>query len=239
MPEWKQEISKRLAVLKLEPAREAEIVEELSQHLDDHYAESLASGATPEGASRGALAELCDNESLARELSQVERAISQEPVVLGANRRINMLGGLWQDLRYGARTLAKAPGFTLLAVITLALGIGANTAILSGINAWLFRPRPAKREPGPFGKSNSRGGNGSYAEYMEFQARSRLLEGLAAYDRGTGSTAEWRFDGQYQPLLGDLVSGNYFQVLGATAALGRLLTPEDESAGAENVVVVS
>src|SRR5262249_59943856 len=141
-------------------------------------------------------------------------------------RRIKGRGGLWQDLRYGARTVAKARGFTLLSVFTLALGIGANTAIFSGINAWLFRPLPATREPGRLCYVNIEGGNVSYAEYMDFQARSRLLEGLAAYDRGSGSTAEWRYDGQDQPLLGDLASGDYFQALAGAAARGPLLTPE-------------
>src|SRR5262249_18826844 len=107
MPEWKQEIRERLAGLKLQPTREGEIAEELSQHLDDRYAESLASGAMPEEAYRAALAELCDWESLQSELRQVESQVSQEPVVLGATRRINMFGGVWQDLRYGARMLAK------------------------------------------------------------------------------------------------------------------------------------
>jgi hypothetical protein len=94
MPDWKEEIRERLAGSKLEPAREAEIVEELSQHLEDRYAESLSCGMTPEEAHRAAIAELCDNDSLHRELRQVESEVSQEPVVLGANRRINMLGGV-------------------------------------------------------------------------------------------------------------------------------------------------
>src|SRR5215510_4015753 len=225
MPEWKEEIRRRLARLKLEPTRESEIVEELAQHLEDRYTESLARGATPEEASRAALAELRDSELLQNELRQVERLVSQEPVVLGANRRINMLGGIWQDLRYGARMLAKAPGFTLLAVVTLALGIGANTAIFSGINAVLFRPLPATREPERLCYVSIKDRGAAYVEYEDFQARSRLLEGLAAYC--SFREAYWHYDGQYQRLVGEVVSGNYFQVLGAAAAMGRLLTPKD------------
>ena len=238
MPEWKEEIRRRLADSKLEPVREAEIVEELAQHLEDRYAESLDGGATPEEALRAALAELRDDESLQRELLQVENQVSQEPVVLGATRRINMLGGVWQDLRYGARMLAKTPGFTLLAVLTLALGIGANTAIFSGINAVLFRPLPATREPERLCYVNIKDRRAAYVEYEDFQSRARLLEGLAAYC--SFREADWRFDGQYyRRLVGEVVSGNYFQVLGATAVMGRTLTPEDEAAGAENAVVVS
>jgi putative ABC transport system permease protein len=238
MPDWKEEIRERLAGSKLEPAREAEIVEELSQHLDDRHAESLAYGATPEEAYRAALAELRDGESLQQELRQVESQVSQEPVVLGATRRINMLGGIWQDLRYGARMLAKTPGFTLLAVATLALGIGANTAIFSGINAVLFRPLPATREPERLCYVSIKDRGAAYVEYEDFQARSRMMEGLAAYC--SFREADWRFDGQYyQRLVGEVVSGNYFQVLGGAVAMGRALTPEDEAASAENVVVVS
>src|SRR5438132_7721236 len=100
MPEWKQEIQKRLAELKLEPTREAEIIEELAQHLDDRYAELLAGGATEDEASRAAFAELNESDALERELQRGERRVPPEPVVLGANRRVNMLEDLLQDLRY-------------------------------------------------------------------------------------------------------------------------------------------
>src|SRR5262245_7686784 len=240
MPEWKEEIRRRLAGSKLEAAREAEIVEELSQHMEDRYAESMASGATPDEAYRAALAELSEGETLQRELRQVENQVSQEPIVLGANRRINMLGGVWQDLRYGARMLAKAPGFTLLAVITLALAIGANAAIFSGVNAVLFRPLPGTREPERLCYVHLEGAGVSYAEYLDIQARSRLLEGLVASGYGkTGRNAKWRFDGHDHWLGGDLVSGDYFQTLGVAAAMGRTLTPEDDNASAENAVVLS
>ncbi len=234
MIDWKQEIRRRLASVRLEATREAEIVEELAQHLEDRYEALLSAGATKEEAYRSALVELSDTQLLARELSRVERPARQEHVVLGTRRK-NMIGNLWHDLRYGLRILVKSPIFTAVAVLTLTLGIGANTVIFSLVNALLFRPLPAVQEPDQLTYLS---GSYSYPDYEYFRDRNEVFSGLLA--QGGTTSLNLNTGGEPELVVGELVTANFFSVLGVTPAMGRAFLPEeDRQPGAHPVAVIS
>jgi putative ABC transport system permease protein len=154
-----------------------------------------------------------------------------------------MLHTLTQDLRFAARMLRKRPFFTVVAVLVIALGVGAVTTIFSAMNAILLRPLPGVRDPGTLDDIVRTQGNGqgslspSYPYYRRLAAASHSMRGIAAWAlvRLTISTGAEAINA-----AGNLVSGNYFDVLGATPALGRFFAAEEDSAeGAHPVVVVS
>ena len=136
------------------------------------------------------------------------------------------------DLRYGFRALARTPGFTLAAVFTMALGIGANSAVFSMVNALLLRPLPGIGNPGRLVslyriQKGEIFDNFSYPDYTDYRERSRSLE-LAAHSPVIVSAR--RDLGPSQRINGDLVSDNYFAILGVRPAAGRLITPADDAA---------
>ena len=152
---------------------------------------------------------------------------------------------LWQDVRYGCRTLAASPAFAVVAVLSLAIGIGANCAIFSLADALLLRPLPIAR-PGDvftvgsttsveaFGASSLKS---SYRDYVDLRDRSRSFEGLSAYDYITAGFAP---DARSVPKLklGMLVSGNLLPLMGVEPALGRGFRPEEDQVPGRDAVIV-
>ena len=149
---------------------------------------------------------------------------------------------LLHDVRYGLRQLIKHPVFTILAVVSLALGIGANTAIFSLVNTVLLRPLPVK-EPSQLIEVYGSLNNGadfsiqSYLNYKDYRDRNDVFSGLFVYRIVVASLSH---SGSNERVWGYLASGNYFEVLGVKPILGRSFLPEeDQTPGSHPVVVLS
>jgi len=148
---------------------------------------------------------------------------------------------LWQDLRYGVRMLMKRPGLTLIAALSLALGIGANTSIFSIVNALFLRQLPVSEPDKLMFVFNGRRGNPwsvvSYPNYVDYRDKNEVFSELAAYGKIIVSLSG---DERPDQVNGTIVTGNYFATLGARAALGRAISPEDDKTpNAHPVVVLS
>ena len=237
MPDWKPQIRSRLASLRLSPSRESGIVEELSQHLEDRWRELVAGGTTEDEAATLALAGFREGDLLARHLAPLRQARAPEPITPGASAG-HLLGDLWQDLRYAARTLRKQPTFALAAILTLALGIGANTAIFTVVNATLLQRLPVPdRDRLVYVQREKNGGVFPYPMYTALRDGTQAFEGVAAW---SGFVASLNAGDGADRTLGYLVTGNFFDVLGLAADRGRLLSPADDvTPGGHLVVVIS
>ncbi|HKE60605.1 MAG TPA: ABC transporter permease [Pyrinomonadaceae bacterium] len=235
MPDWAAEIRRRISLLKLAPVREAEIVEELAQHVEDRYQELLAQGVAEAEAARVVFAELIDNDRFTRELRRVEPPVAQEPKSL-------FLHSLIQDIRYGIRTLKKQPAFTCVVVLTLALGIGVNTAIFSVVNAVLLRPLPFPHSDQlvTVTMANPRlGGDNlplSVADFLDWRAQNQAFQDLAAY---TDNWFSLTGSGEPQRLKGVWVTAGFFSTLGATPLFGRTFSAGEDAANGEPLVILS
>ncbi len=153
------------------------------------------------------------------------------------------VGSVWRDLIHGFRVLAKRPGYTALTVLTLALGIGANSAIFSYIDAWLIKPLPypeASRLIVFLGHNTKTGTTfdqvSSTADFVDFQKQNTTFQSAAAW-------TSWNFnltgDGPPELVEGGRVSWSFFDALGVKPAIGRTFLPEEDRAGAAHVAIVS
>jgi putative ABC transport system permease protein len=241
MPEWKEEVRRRLSRLNLEPAHEAEIVEELAQHLEDVYQRSVRAGLAEREARNAALKELATDDLLHKEMRRSQAPFKESPVA-GGPTNSNLVADLLHDLRYAARLQRKNPGFTIIAIIALALGIGANTAIFSVVNTVLLRPLPYK-DPERLvmvwedaTKSGYPRDTPAAANFVDWRDQSQNFEGMAAIaDESFNLTGS----GDPERLEGRRVSANMFPLLGVDPQIGRVFTAAEDQPGAQRVVVLS
>jgi len=222
----------RLLGLFLKRSIERELEEEIRSHLEMQIEDNLKQGMSLEEAQRAARLSFGG-------VPQVKEAYRDKS-------RLRWIEDLWQDLRFGARMLLKTPGFTLMAVLTLSLGIGANTAIFSVVNMFLFRPLPVER-PNELASifAGDHPGFHSYPRYIDLRDYNNVFSGLAAHKIATVAISEEErpsgvSDQLPDAIRGEIVSGNYFDVLGVRTVLGRSFTPEEDRApNARPVVVLS
>jgi putative ABC transport system permease protein len=241
MSRLQEEIRRRLEAANLDPAREADIAQELEQHLDDRYAEMRAMGRTDEEARRAALAEIPDDGRMRRELKATIAGPSALPPA-GAPPARSPLVTSGQDVRYAVRMLWRSPGFTAVALLTLALGIGGTVAIFSAVYAVLYRPLAipeADRLVVPVSVNRARNilrGSTPYADYEDWRGQRDVFDDVALF-----SPIDVDISGGEIPERVDAVqvSAEYFGLMKAQPLAGRVFMPSDHAADAERVVVIS
>jgi len=218
----------RLRALLRKSEVERELDEELRHHIEQQVEQNIRLGMNPEEARQAAL----------KSFGGVEQAKERSRDARG----VRWIEDLWQDLRYGARMLMKNPGFTLIAALTLALGIGANTAIFSVVNGVLLRPLPYK-DPQQLvmvfaPRRLEQEFNISSGGFTVLRDQKQVFEQVAAFLPMLDS-ASITGDGEPEFLGGVTVSANLFTLLGVEARYGRTFLPEEEKPGSDRVVVIS
>jgi predicted permease len=244
MPDWSSTLRERLAGLRLDPAREAGVVEELAQHASDRYEELIAKGTDPQRAEAAVLAEL-DASSLVSKLRPVLPPPPPSPVSGGDDS--GGLAGMWLDLRHGVRRIRVDPSFAVVAVLSLALGIGANTAIFQLLDAVCLRALPVERPQelvnvrivdNPHGRTGSFSGRFPQLTdgiWERLEAEQQMFSQVAAWgserlNLARGGEARWA-----ETLW---VSGGFFDMLRVRPVAGRLLSRSDDRPGCASPGVV-
>ena len=248
MTDWKRLVQSRLAGLRLTAAAESELGEEWAQHLDDLHRELKSGGASDQDAWRAAVSELDDLCALREDLDRSHYMPRHDPPPVGDATTSSYLQDLQRDLRYTARIMRRNPLFVLFVVITLGLGIGANTTVFTVINTLILNPMPVS-EPSELvavasvasaGSTSSTGSAGvgaqsgalmpmSFQNFADYRSQNSVFRSLAGYTRMR--PLSWQTQGATQPLLSELVTGDYFSTLGVATVTGRTFGTEADGTG--------
>jgi predicted permease len=241
MPSWRDDVQQRLQAAGLPPAREADVLDELTQHLEDRERELRREGRSADEARRLVLDEIADERWLRTELRRLRFPLSD---AVPADAGAGLLDRLRMDLRYAVRTLVANRGFTLAAVLALGLGIGANAAIFGAVDAVLLRPLPyphADRLVVPVSvnaRRNVTNGSVAYADLTDWRTFTDAFAAVALY-RPTNVDLTSGVGGDPERIEIAQVSEDFFRVMDITPALGRTLAPGDFAPGAPRAVVIS
>jgi predicted permease len=225
---WFYTVPLRLRSLFRRGQVEAELNEELRYHLERQIEVNTAAGMSVEEARYAAL--------------RAMHGLDQRKEECRDMRRVRLIEDLWQDFRFGLRSLLKRPGFTAIALIALALGIGANTAIFSLVNAVILQPLPY-RDPdrliSVYGTRNrSTQGSVGPTDFLDYRSQNKTFEQFAA----SGSMMlpmNLTGSGEPERLNASIITGNYFDTFGVRPALGRGFSLENEKTGQDHVTVLS
>lgn len=238
MPDFKDDVRLRVARLNLEPTREAAIVEEMAQHLEQRYEELVAQGVTGSAAREAVLKDL-DQNKWERDLLRVEKQTPFEPALPAGPGFRGILARLGKDFRYALRALRLNPGFSAIAILSLALGIGANTSIFQLLDAVTLRSLPVRKPDelmfisAPNAHSRTGRTNGStpifsYPIYEQIRDHQEAFSGLAVWQSTGFNMAE---GGRVRNAKGMFVNGDFFNTLGIQPQIGRLLSNADDQGG--------
>lgn len=249
MPDFQAIVRQRLGLPPMKHHHEEKIVEEVAGQLADIYGEALAAGMSPENALAHALEQVPDWEAFASDITGAQRPnlpFAQEDDLERVEVALRTRGAAWladlgQDARFAVRTLLSRPGFSLTAVLVLALGIGAGTAIFSVVDSVLLRPLPyaepdrlvlllEKKLP-QFPQFSVAPGN-----FLAWRERTRAFESLAAWRSEAFDLTD---SGEPERLRGLRVTWNLFGLLGAPPVVGRDFRPDEDAVGSPPVVILS
>lgn len=247
MPDWKRLVRERIALLRLKGTAESDLAEELGAHLEDRYEELRRGGATDWEAYQATVAELNHLHPFETTLRRSARMLKNEVAPIGDTANGNWLGDILRDIRYSGRTMRKNPLFVVFVVLTLAIGIGANTAVFTIFNTLILNPLPVPKAStlsavvmaATKAKAKSNASLPiSYADLKDYQAENEVFQSLAGY---TGPrVVTWQNGSSGERMFSELVTGNYFSTLGLTPAVGRFFAPEeDRTPGAYPVAVMN